>query len=91
MRDDYEARISNLKNDQERKLIEIRQNKTKPFRKKLPRLKQEIENLKKSHHDQVSEIKVGQQNELEEMNDSHQKTLENSRLKFMKEKAKFEA
>ncbi len=52
-------------------------------------MEQELQNLKKVHEEQKSEIKVAQQNEISEMVDSHKKTLENARQKFIKEKGKF--
>jgi hypothetical protein len=91
MRDDYETKIANLKNDQEQKLVEIRDRQSKSVGEENMRLQQEVENLKRSHQDQVAEIKSSQQNDIKEMIDSHKKTLDNAKTKFVKEKSKFEA
>ena len=88
MRDDYESRISNMKNEQEIKLSEIRLKQSRSMTEENARLKLEIENLKKTHRDQVEEIKISQQTELVELNESHSKSISNSRDKFMKENAK---
>lgn len=90
MRNDYETRIANLKNDQEQKLVEIRDRQSKMAEEENVRLKLEVENLKRSHQDQVAEIKIGQQNEIKDMVDSHKKSLEIAKQKFVKEKAKYD-
>ena len=55
------------------------------------RLQTEVENLKKAHQDQVAEIKISQQTEIQGMVESHKKTIDNAKQKFIKEKSKFEA
>jgi hypothetical protein len=91
MRDDYDSKIANLKNEQEQKLVEIRDRQAKSVGEENARLQLEVDNLKKSHQDQVAEIRTGQQNEIREMVDSHKKTIENAKQKFVKEKSKYEA
>jgi molecular chaperone DnaK (HSP70) len=55
------------------------------------RMNQELTNLKQTHQEQVAEIKIGQRNEINEMVDSHKKTLDQAKQKFAKERAKVNA
>jgi hypothetical protein len=89
MHDDYDTKIANLKNDQEQKLVEIRNRQNKSVNEETIRLQVEVANLKKSHQDQLSEIKSGQQNEIQTLVESHKKTIDNAKQKFLKEKNKF--
>ncbi|MDO9181465.1 MAG: hypothetical protein Q7U04_03610 [Bacteriovorax sp.] len=91
MHDDYEMKIANLKNEQEQKLVEIRDRQSKSVGDENMRLQTEVENLKKAHQDQVAEIKTSQQNEIQGMVESHKKTMDNAKQKFVREKSKLEA
>jgi hypothetical protein len=90
MKNDYETQISNMKNDLEQKLSSIRKRHAYSVRAEDARLAQEITDLKKSHKDQKSEIKVNQSNELDDIITSHKNTLKRSEEKFRKEQSKFE-
>jgi hypothetical protein len=89
MHDDYDTKIANLKNDQEQKLVEIRNRQKKSVNEENGRLKLEVANLKKAHQEQLAEIKTGQQNEIQTLVESHKKTIENAKQKFLKEQSKF--
>lgn len=89
IKSDYEAKVSNLKNETEQKLVEIRDRQNRTMTEESQRMEQELQNLKKVHADQKGEIKVSQQNEIDSMVESHKKTVETARQKFLKEKNKF--
>lgn len=90
MHEDYDTTISTLKNNQEQKLVEIRDRQIKSVNDENIRLKVEVDNLKKSHQDQLGEIKTGQQNEIQTLVESHKKTIDNAKQKFIKEKNKYD-
>lgn len=91
MQNDYDSRLSRLKNDQERKLQEIREKNNLVLGEEDQRLKDELKNLKSVHREQVEEIKIGQGNEIEQLTQSHQRTVDQARERFMKEKSKWNA
>ena len=63
---------------------------TKKYMEEKKRLELEILNLKKTHNDKIFEIKQNQALEVERLQDSHRKTIDNAREKFIKEKMKWQ-
>ena len=55
------------------------------------RMTTELVNIKKIHDDQLGEVKNSQKNEISELTESHKKTIEVAKQKFVKEKNKYEA
>ena len=90
MRRDYEVQVKNLENDLERKLIETRAKHKRSITAENKRLNEELTNLKKAHQDQVGEVKISQDNEIENMVTSHRETLENAKQKYIREKQKWD-
>ncbi len=89
MQDDFDSKISRIKNEQERKLTELREKNEYVLGEESQRLKTELQSLKTIHREQVEEVKIGQTNEIEGLTASHQKTLDQAREKYMKEKNKW--
>lgn len=90
MRREYEVKIKGLENELDMKLAEMRNSQSKNIEEENQRLTYEVQNLKKAHQDQIGEIKVGQENEVNTLVDSHQRTLEDARQRYIKEKMKYE-
>lgn len=90
MKREYDVEVRNLENELDLKLAEMRKSQEKSLQDENSRLSSEVVNLKKAHSDQVGEIKISQQNEINNLVDSHRRTLEEARQKYIKEKMKYE-
>ncbi|MBT3585124.1 MAG: hypothetical protein HN509_09460 [Halobacteriovoraceae bacterium] len=90
MRSEYDGKVKGLQNELEGKLSKVRAKQSKAIDAENKRLNEELVNLKRTHADQVTEIKIAQQGEVNTLTDSHKRTLENARLQYQKEKVKFE-
>ena len=91
MQDDYQSKNSILKNELEQKLINVRDRQDRALLSENQRLYEEVTNLKQAHDDQVGELKSSQENEINKMVESHKRTLENARQKYISEKMKWNA
>jgi hypothetical protein len=85
------AKIELLETELEKKLIEQREKHSRLLNMEKKRLDQELVTLKASHEGKVSELRMSNQGEIDELVEYHQKTLDNARQKYMKEKAKWDA
>ena len=90
MQDRFDSERSNLKNILEEKLSKLRVIQSSKYMEEKKRLELEILNLKKTHNDKILEIKQNQALEVERLQDSHRKTIDNAREKFIKEKMKWQ-
>ena len=90
MRREYEVKTRNLENELDLKLSEMRKSQEKNLEAENKPLSSEVQNLKSAHQDQVGELKMGQQNEINTLVDSHRRTLEDARQRYIKEKMKYE-
>ena len=90
IKSEYETTISNLQNDLEQKLFAAREKQKQILGQEHIRLNSEIEYLKAVQKDKVRELKESHENQIVEMNTSHEKTLDIAQKKFAKERAKYE-
>ena len=88
---DYEVKVSNLESDLEQKLVELRRSQEEKVKIENKRLDEEVKNIQIAHKEKVSELKDSQAHQIQDMVQSHQKTLDNAREKFVREKRKWEA
>jgi len=86
---DHDTFVSNLKNESEQKLREMRERYTSMQKEENERLENELQDLKSIYKDKKGELAIGHQNEIDRMNQSHRETLENAKRKFVQEKAKY--
>jgi hypothetical protein len=89
LKDDYEKKIGTMELELEQKLTDVRSRQKKSLVLENERLKEELINLKKAHGDQVGEIKETQENEIQNLVQSHKTTIENARQKYIKEQMKW--
>ena len=90
MQDRFDSEKSNLKNILEEKLSKLRVIQSSKYMEEKKRLELEILNLKKTHNDKIFEIKQTQALEVERLQESHRKTIDHAREKFIKEKMKWQ-
>ncbi|MBI2521650.1 MAG: hypothetical protein HYV97_14640 [Bdellovibrio sp.] len=88
IKDDFERKSALLKTELECKLIEARKRHEEVYASEKNRLDLELENIKHAHEDRVGELKITQQNQLKQLNESHAHTIQTAQQKFAKEKIK---
>ena len=91
MKDEYQAKIGMMQSELEQKLSQFRDKQNDVMSVEKERLQTELEDLRKAHGDQVVQLKESQKNQIDRMVESHNKTIDNARQKFEKEKMKWNA
>lgn len=90
MKNDYDNKVKNLQVELETKLTSLRNSQNKVLGEERERLNAEVDQLKKVHGDQVSELRHSQQTEIDRMNESHRSSLELAKQKYVKAKTKYD-
>ena len=88
---EYTARFSREKNELERKLRDIRIVYGDRIRQENDRYQSEIDDLKSAHEQQVGELKASQEQEIARISKEQASFVENARLKFEEQRAKYES
>ena len=91
LKDENIGKIKTLETELEKKLIQQREKHSRIMDMEKKRLDQELVTLKASYQGKTAELRTSNQSEVDELVEHHQKTLDNARQKYMKEKAKWDA
>ncbi len=86
---DYESKITTLRNETERKINEMRIKHMERLKIEERKLDSELMDLKQIHEDKKKELQESQSSQINQMNDSHQRTLEQARTKFEASMSKY--
>ena len=87
---DYTEKYNFEVNNLAKKLNRLRKSQKQQLHMENTGAAKEMHNLKASHAMQVSEVKRSQQLQLKEMHDEHKEVLDNARIKFEREFAKYQ-
>jgi len=86
----YRIKGEYLDNDLNKKLIALRSHQTFIIKDEQERLEKELDNIKKRHENQVSELGETNSSQIDKMKENHTEVLENAKRKFLKTKAKWD-
>jgi hypothetical protein len=91
IRSDYETKVQLLERDSDHGLAELRRKHQASMQEESYRLNQELEMLRGAQKDKLKELKEGNEFEINRTQESHKKSLDLAREKFLKEKIKYES
>lgn len=91
IRKDYDKEALAEKNKLETKLLSLRKKNKETLKNEEKRFEKMIEELKVTHNQKMTEVKISQEKEAEKKIEEHQTYLETAREKFQAEQAKLEA